>query len=149
MRYSIEMVFHKEKVTFDEMIGPQRITLYGGDLVIVRYCDPFHIDEAQVIIAHLDRMYWEKQRLFGLADVSRLNHLPQGVRSERKFGALKISALAFAGMSFTTRVAINMMVRAGRLLKKDAFSYPLEFFQTEAEATKWLGDQALTVDSSS
>lgn len=140
-RYLVTMGISTGKIIFDETIGSQKITLYDSDLVIVRYSDAFTVEEARTIIAHLDRMYHERGRLYGLAEVRRLNHFPPTVRGERGFRDLRFTALAFAGMSFATRVTISMMIRAGKALKKDAFSHPIEFFQTEPEALKWLTAQ--------
>lgn len=128
-------------VAFDLAVGAHRIRLEPPDLLSIAFVGPFTVEQAQTVVqTTLDTSEGIGPLLISV-DVSRFQSSGPKIREVFAKGAQReyqIQAMAFWGASFPVRMAMMMVIRAGRALKGDIFKFPLEFKATEEEARKWL-----------
>jgi hypothetical protein len=126
---------------FDVAIGNHRVRFEPPDLYYVAFRGKFTLEEAQELV----RLSLETSERAGplLVSVDVAGFQSSGPRIREVFakGAQhgdRFRALAVWGAPFPVRIAIVMVLRAARTLKKDAFKFPMEFVTTEEEAQRWL-----------
>lgn len=79
-----------------------------------------------------------KDHILGLVDVSEMEGATPDARREalRSDGGTPNRCLAYFGSRFTVRVAVELLLRALRLLRPT--QYPMRFCEDEASARRWL-----------
>lgn len=113
-----------------------------GSIAVATYRDPLLIEELAAINGAMSELHARTGHLFFVADLRGVTTMPASGTSIGIKDALQFDAVAVIGASFTLRVAVKMMLRAGRTLKKDSFDFPFEFFATEPEGLAWLRKQS-------
>lgn len=93
----------------------------------------------QFMYAHADRI---DRRLFVLMDLTKFEWISP--TSRRDIVAVNrpfpVRCGAFVGTGFSSRVLVNMVMKAGRVLAPKYFDFHYEFFATSAEAVVWFSE---------
>lgn len=110
----------------------------SGSIAVATYRDPLLVAELAAVNETMGELRARTGRLFFVADLRGVTRIPASGKTIGIKDALQFDAVAVIGASFALRVAVTMMLRAGRTLKKDAFDFPFEFFDTEPEGLAWL-----------
>jgi hypothetical protein len=118
--------------------GAQVLTLMPGSIAVATYRDPLLVAELAAINEAMSELWDRTGRLFFVADLRDVTKIPASGKSIGIKDSLQFDAVAVIGASFALRVAVTMMLRAGRTLNKEAFDFPFEFFNTEPEGLAWL-----------
>lgn len=129
---------------FDLAIGTHRIRFEPPDLFSVSFVGPFTVEEAQTLVKTTLETCERVGSLLIAVDVSGFQSSGAKIREVFAKGAqsmYQIRAMAIWGASFPVRMAMMMVIRAGRALKEDVFKFPVEFLATEEDARKWLMGQ--------
>lgn len=77
--------------------------------------------------------------LYAGYDLSAFSRTTDGARKRviKTIRPYPYAAMAVVGTSFSTRIATNMILTAGRLVSPKHFEFPIKFLRTMVEANAW------------
>ncbi|MGK4000394.1 STAS/SEC14 domain-containing protein [Sorangium sp. So ce1024] len=96
------------------------------------------VDAARALAAACRRINDSGREVVMLCDSRRMGTVPAPTRKAMAegFRPVRFIAIAVFGASFTVRVITTLATKSIQILNRQA--YPVEFFETEAEARAWL-----------
>jgi len=121
--------------------GQNIIEVEAPNLVIYRLRGVLDGDDLRAMRGAQRQWMADKDHILGLVDVSEMEGATADARKEsmRPDGGTSHRALAYFGSRFSVRVAVELLLRALRLLR--ATPYPMRFCEDEASARAWLEEQ--------
>lgn len=126
-------------------IGCSALSFEPPDVVRCVLRGDISADEMRRMIEHIRASTEGLERLLVLVDVTGLGAIPPDARKEVRgsFG-IPYAALAVCGATFQTKILSTMLWSARNLLS--GARLPLAFFDTEAEALRWLDAQRAALE---
>ncbi|WP_438015355.1 STAS/SEC14 domain-containing protein [Sorangium sp. So ce315] len=99
------------------------------------------VDAALALAAACRRINDSGRDVLMLCDSRHMGTVPAPTRKAMAdgFRPVRFIAIAVFGASFTVRVISTLAIKSIQILNRQA--YPVEFFETEAEARAWLAAQ--------
>lgn len=92
---------------------------------------------------YLNFVYAQAERvgkpLYACYDLSAFSRTTDGARKRviKTIRPYPYAAMAVLGTSFSTQIAANMILTAGRLVSPKHFEFPIKFLRTMVEAHAW------------
>ncbi len=125
----------------EETIGRHTFSFEPPDLGRGVFHGDISADEMRRMVAYMHARAAEHAPLFFLADIAGLGAVPPETRREVR-GTIGIPYGAIAGYraTFRTKILATMMLRIMKLISPSV-QVPVGFFDTEAEARRWIDAQ--------
>ncbi|UQA60360.1 STAS/SEC14 domain-containing protein [Polyangium aurulentum] len=121
--------------------GQHVIEVEDRNLVIYRLRGILDGDDLRAMRRAQAKWMADKDHIVGLVDVTEMEGSTSDARKEsmRPDGGTQHRALAYFGSRFAVRVAVELLLRALRIVR--ASPYPMRFCEDEASARAWLEEQ--------